>query len=201
MYHNDYEVYPPYNIGDSNQKIPFMRLAEAGYLKEHNGDKHIIDPILQCPEDNWARNLDWIICSYGWNGCNSVLGAAHTDAGGNTVYDEIKKIKTPSRTIAFGESFNYETRSYFGGRLLWKFHISRYAGIDYYNIGIADHNGYYSLDLHGKNRQNYLLFDGHVETRDFWTTVKPGYKTTTSLTNWGRTGIGKMNMWEMDGEN
>ena len=190
-YFNDYNVYPSLYQG-SGQASPIWRFSQLDYLKTVAQNNGSADPVIVCPTDTIARLGDWAKVSYGYNGANEVLGMGRQ-----------KDIPAPSQTIVFSEAFNAGNRGnntyYEGGRIIWWYHIRLMN--DNYNTGIADQKGYYSMNLHGKNRQNYLFFDGHAEMLNFWSTIKPGYNTATSLLNWGYTGTGSRNLWTLGGEN
>jgi prepilin-type processing-associated H-X9-DG protein len=192
-YQGEYNCFPSLYLEEGStvgQATPIQRFLMLGYVKRSQGGK--ADPVLKCNADLVSRGV-WVPISYGYNA--TILSG----------HEIVRRVPSPSQTIAFGESFNPATRGsatsayYEGGRLFYWCHIRLLS--DNYNIGIVNGPGSYSMDLHGKNLQNYTFFDGHAETMNFWDTVKPGYSVAASMANWGRVGTGTRNMWEPNGEN
>lgn len=192
-YQGEYDCFPSFYLEGSTvgQATPIQRFLLLDYVKCSKDGK--ADPVLKCHADHVSRG-NWVAVSYGYNA--TILSGP----------ERVRKVSSPSQTIVFGESFNPETRGsstsayYEGGRLFYWYHIRLLY--DGYNIGIVNGPGKYSMNLHGKNLQNYTFFDGHAETMNFWESIKaPGYSPSASLVNWGYVGTGGRNMWEMNGIN
>lgn len=193
-YQGEYNCFPSFYLpgaGTVGQATPIQRFLTLGYVKRSHEGK--ADPLLKCPVDLVSRGT-WVPISYGYNA--TILSGPEI----------VRRVPSPSQTIVFGESFNPATRGsstsayYEGGRLFYWYHIRLLS--DNYNIGIVNGPGNYSMNLHGKNLQNYTFFDGHAETMNFWETIKrPGYSAASSMANWGHVGVGTRNLWEPNGEN